>query len=373
MTDIHAQLQSEFIKLNDAFMAEPYLAIEQRIKLLKTIKSRLIENEQALVAATSKDFGYRTEFDTVLGDLLPTVKSLTDIIKRLPKWSRNESRSVGISLWPSSAHIHYQPKGVVGVIAPWNYPIQLALVPALSALAAGNRVMLKLSEFTPHTNAVIKQIMDGDVAEHCIIVEGEADTAASFCDLPFAHLLFTGSTSVGRKVMQAASKNLTPVTLELGGKSPVVILDDVNIKEAAKTLLFGKLNNAGQICVAPDYVFVPKKLEHQLVLQLSELYKKHFKQGVEGKNLTSIVSDRQYQRLIATLNDAKDKGAQVFEPIEGHQVDELKHRMGLHILTQLNDDMRVMQDEIFGPLLPIMSYESLQQVIDTINADSSPL
>ena len=128
MTDIHAQLQSEFIKLNDAFMAEPYLAIDKRIKLLKTIKSRLIENEQALVAATSKDFGYRTEFDTVLGDLLPTVKSLTDTIKRLPKWSRNESRSVGISLWPSSAHIHYQPKGVVGVIAPWNYPIQLALV-----------------------------------------------------------------------------------------------------------------------------------------------------------------------------------------------------------------------------------------------------
>jgi coniferyl-aldehyde dehydrogenase len=373
LTDIHAQLQSEFIKLNNAFLAEPYLAIDKRIKLLKTIKSRLIDNEQALVAATSKDFGYRTEFDTVLGDLLPTVKSLTDIIKRLPKWSRNESRSVGISLWPSSAHIHYQPKGVVGVIAPWNYPIQLALVPAISALAAGNRVMLKLSEFTPHTNAVIKQIMEGALAEHCIIVEGEADTAAAFCDLPLAHLLFTGSTSVGRKVMQAASKNLTPVTLELGGKSPVVILDDVNIKEAAKTLLFGKLNNAGQICVAPDYVFVPKKLEHQLVLQLSELYKKHFKQGVEGKNLTSIVSDRQYQRLIATLNDAKDKGAQVFEPIEGHQVDELKHRMGLHILTQVNDDMRVMQDEIFGPLLPIVSYESLQQVIDTINADSSPL
>ncbi|WP_428616200.1 aldehyde dehydrogenase family protein, partial [Pseudoalteromonas sp.] len=338
MTDIHAQLQSEFIKLNNAFLAEPYLAIDKRIKLLKTIKSRLIDNEQALVAATSKDFGYRTEFDTVLGDLLPTVKSLTDIIKRLPKWSRNESRSVGISLWPSSAHIHYQPKGVVGVIAPWNYPIQLALVPSISALAAGNRVMLKLSEFTPHTNAVIKQIMEGALAEHCIIVEGEADTAAAFCDLPLAHLLFTGSTSVGRKVMQAASKNLTPVTLELGGKSPVVILDDVNIKEAAKTLLFGKLNNAGQICVAPDYVFVPKKLEHQLVLQLSELYKKHFKQGVEGKNLTSIVSDRQYQRLIVTLQDAKDKGAQVFEPIEGHQVDELKHRMGLHILTQVNDD-----------------------------------
>ncbi len=373
MTDIHAQLHSEFIALNDAFLAEPYLAIDTRIKLLKQIKIRLIDNEQTLVAATSKDFGYRTEFDTVLGDLLPTVKSLSDIIKRLPKWAHNESRGVGLSLWPSSAHIRYQPKGVVGIIAPWNYPIQLALVPVITALAAGNRVMLKLSEYTPHTNNIIKSILADELNKHCVVIEGDAEVAGKFCDLPFAHLLFTGSTTVGRKVMCSASKHLTPVTLELGGKSPVVILDDVNIKVAAKTLLFGKLNNAGQICVAPDYVFVPKRLEHQLVLQLSELYKKHFKQGVEGKNLTSIVSDAQYQRLIATLTDAKDKGAQVSEPIEGHQVDELKHRMGLHILTQVNDDMRVMQDEIFGPLLPIISYESLQQVIDTINGDSSPL
>ncbi len=273
----------------------------------------------------------------------------------------------------SSAHISYQPKGVVGIIAPWNYPIQLALVPAITALAAGNRVMLKLSEYTPHTNAVIKTILADELKEHCIVIEGEAELAAKFCQLPFAHMLFTGSTAVGRKVMQSASKNLTPVTLELGGKSPVIVLDDANIKEAAKTILFGKLNNAGQICVAPDYVFVPKRLEHQLVMQLCDIYRKHFKQGVEGKNLTSIISESQYQRLAAYLVDAKDKGAQVFEPIEGHQVDELKHRMGLHILTQVNDDMRVMQDEIFGPLLPIIGYESLQQVIDTINGDSLPL
>ena len=173
--------------------------------------------------------------------------------------------------------------------------------------------------------------------------------------------------------MQAASQHLTPVTLELGGKSPVVILDDVNIKSVAKTLLFGKLNNAGQICVAPDYVFVPKKHEHQLLQQLCELYKQHFKDGVEGKNLTSIVSDSQYQRLKSYLVDAEDKGAQIFKPLEENQYDDLKHRLGLHILTQVNDAMNVMQNEIFGPLLPIMSYESLQQVIDYINSHPHPL
>lgn len=373
MVELDSQLQEQYYQLNDAFLAEPYLPIDIRIKLLKRVKVALIENEQALVNASSKDFGYRTAFDTVLGDIFPTVKTISDVIKRLPKWAKNESRGVGLSLWPSSAHISYQPKGVVGIIAPWNYPIQLALVPAITALAAGNRVMLKLSEYTPHTNAVIKTILADELKEHCIVIEGEAELAAKFCQLPFAHMLFTGSTAVGRKVMQSASKNLTPVTLELGGKSPVIVLDDANIKEAAKTILFGKLNNAGQICVAPDYVFVPKRLEHQLVMQLCDIYRKHFKQGVEGKNLTSIISESQYQRLAAYLVDAKDKGAQVFEPIEGHQVDELKHRMGLHILTQVNDDMRVMQDEIFGPLLPIIGYESLQQVIDTINVDSLPL
>lgn len=373
MTDTDVPLQIQFKQLDEAFLAQPYLPIASRIKLLKQIKTRLIENEQALVAATSKDFGYRTSFDTVLGDLLPTVKTISDIIKRLPKWSRNEKRSVGISLWPSNAHIQYQPKGVVGVIAPWNYPIQLSLVPVISALAAGNRVMLKVSEFTPHTNQVIKSIMTDELAQHCVVVEGDAQVAANFCDIPFAHLLFTGSTSVGRKVMQAASKHLTPVTLELGGKSPVVILDDVNIKMAAKTLLFGKLNNAGQICVAPDYVFVPKKLEHQLVLQLFELYKKVYKQGVEGKNLTSIISDAQYQRLKSYLHDAEQKGAQLFSPLDDDQHDDLKHRMGLHLITQVNDDMQVMKDEIFGPLLPIMTYETEQQVIDYINHRSQPL
>ena len=373
MVDLDSQLQEQYYQLNDAFLAEPYLPIDIRIKLLKRVKVALIENEQALVNASSKDFGYRTAFDTVLGDIFPTVKTISDVIKRLPKWAKNESRGVGLSLWPSSAQIGYQPKGVVGLIAPWNYPNQLAFIPSITALAAGNRVMLKLSEYTPHTNAVIKTILADELKEHCIVIEGEAELAAKFCQLPFAHMLFTGSTAVGRKVMQSASKNLTPVTLELGGKSPVIVLDDANIKEAAKTILFGKLNNAGQICVAPDYVFVPKRLEHQLVMQLCDIYRKHFKQGVEGKNLTSIISESQYQRLAAYLVDAKDKGAQVFEPIEGHQVDELKHRMGLHILTQVNDDMRVMQDEIFGPLLPIIGYESLQQVIDTINGDSLPL
>ncbi|UJX27940.1 coniferyl aldehyde dehydrogenase (plasmid) [Pseudoalteromonas sp. CF6-2] len=366
-------LINQFEQLNNAFLSQPFLPIQTRINLLKTIKKRLIENEQQLVAAVSKDFGYRTSFDTVLGDLLPTVKAISDTIKRLPKWTRNESRSVGISLWPSHAHIQYQPKGVVGVIAPWNYPIQLSLVPVISALAAGNRVMLKLSEFTPHTNAQLTEIFKDELANHCVVIEGGPDIAAAFSDIPFAHLLFTGSTSVGRKVMQSASQHLTPVTLELGGKSPVVVLDDVNIKAVARTLLFGKLNNAGQICVAPDYVFVPKNLEHQLIQQLCELYKQHYQQGVEGKNLTSIISSAHYERLSGYVEDAQSKDAQLFTAYEENTADELKHRMGLHILTQVSDDMKVMQEEIFGPILPIMSYDSLSQVTTYINSRPHPL
>lgn len=366
-------LTTQLDELQQYFIKTPYLSINKRITVLKQLRSRVVEFEQELIDAVSKDFGYRTAFDTLLGDILPTMQALAHTIKKLPKWSKPSKRSVGLSLWPSKVSVTYQPKGVVGIIAPWNYPIQLAIVPVITALAAGNRTMLKLSEFTPHTNQVLEKLFSGELEQHCKIIQGGSDVASEFSSLPFAHLFFTGSIAVGKLVMGAASANLTPVTLELGGKSPVIITEKADIKKAAQAILFGKMANAGQICVAPDYVFVPKELEHQLVQHLCELYKKHYKQGVEGKNLTSIVSDAHYARLSGYLEQAQQLGATIIKPLEDNQQDPDKHRMGLHIVTQVTDEMQLMKDELFGPILPVMSYTNLEHAISYIKQHHHPL
>ncbi|MCQ8878521.1 coniferyl aldehyde dehydrogenase [Pseudoalteromonas shioyasakiensis] len=372
-TSLACELIPHFEQMQQRFKETPYLAIAERIRLLKLLRRKLITLESDLIAATSKDFGYRTAFDTVMGDLLPSVKAITHTIKHLPKWVKDSPRQAGMSLAPSKVSVSYQPKGVVGVISPWNYPIQLALVPVITALAAGNRVLLKLSEFTPSTNQVLKQLFTEELADHCTVIEGEAQLSQQFSRLPFAHLFFTGSTNVGRHVMAAASENLTPVSLELGGKSPVIITADADITKAAKTILFGKMSNAGQICVAPDYVFVPKQLHHQLIHSLCTLYKKYYPQGVEEKNMTSVISSQHFSRLSALLDDANSKGAQVVKPLEENMADEAKHRMGLHLVTHVDNTMSVMQEEIFGPILPILEYDNICEVVSYINARPHPL
>lgn len=367
------QLDTQFQTMHKAFTLEPYMAVSKRIALLTLLKRKLLAVEAQLVAASAKDFGYRTEFDTVMGDLLPTVKAISHTIKHLPSWTKDSSRRAGISLMPSKVAVSYQPKGVVGIIAPWNYPIQLALVPLITALGAGNRIMLKLSEFTPHTNQVIKRIFADELADHCTIIEGEADTAAYFSKLQFAHLFFTGSTSVGRHVMAAASKNLTPVTLELGGKSPVIVTKYADISQAANAILFGKMANAGQICVAPDYLLVDEAVYQSLLGALLSLYKKHYSQGVEGKNLSSILNDKHFKRLQSLLSDAKEQGGEIINPLNTDQQDIDKHRLGLHLVTQCNEQMKIMDEEIFGPLLVVKPYQELTQAINYIKANPHPL
>ncbi|MGO2011760.1 MAG: coniferyl aldehyde dehydrogenase [Pseudoalteromonas sp.] len=367
------QLGSEFEALQQRFMAEPYLPISERIALLTLLKRKLLVLETELVAASSKDFGYRTEFDTVMGDLLPTIKAISHTLKHLDKWAKDSPRRAGFSLAPSKVSVSYQPKGVVGIIAPWNYPIQLALVPLITALAAGNRIMLKLSEFTHYTNQVLKRIFTDELDEHCSIIEGGAHTAEQFSQLPFGHLFFTGSTVVGRHVMAAASSNLTPVTLELGGKSPVIVTKDADINQAAKAILFGKMANAGQICVAPDYVLVDEAMYQPLLDALISLYKKYYGQGVEGKNLSSILNDKHFKRLQNLLDDAKEQGAEIINPLLTNQQDTDKHRLGLHLVTQCSEQMKIMHEEIFGPLLVIKQYQALTQAIDYIKAKPHPL
>ncbi len=264
----------------------------------------------------------------------------------------------------------YQPLGVVGIIVPWNYPLYLAIGPLIGALAAGNRVMLKMSESTPATGQLLKDLLAQVFTEDQVaVVLGEADVGIAFSRLPFDHLLFTGSTSIGRQVMRAAADNLTPVTLELGGKSPAIVSTSVPLEDAAERIAFGKTLNAGQTCVAPDYVLVPKDRLKGFVEAYRQVIQRFYPQLADNPDYTSIINPRQYARLQDYLDDAQARGARLLPLFEQGQ----DRRMPHYLLLDVTDEMRVMQDEIFGPLLPVVPYDDLQQALAYVNARPRPL
>jgi coniferyl-aldehyde dehydrogenase len=279
-------------------------------------------------------------------------------------------RRVGLAFQPASARVVYQPLGVVGIIVPWNYPLYLAIGPLIGALAAGNRVMLKLSESTPSTGLLLKSLLAQIFPEDQVaVVLGEADLGIAFSQLPFDHLLFTGSTSVGRQVMRAAAEHLTPVTLELGGKSPAIVSAEVPLADAAERIAFGKTLNAGQTCVAPDYVLVPKNRVDGFVEAYRSVIRRFYPQLADNPDYTSIINERHHTRLQRYLEDAQGKGARVLPLFDQGQ----ERRMPHCLLLDVNDDMQVMQDEIFGPILPIVPYDDIEQALAYINARPRPL
>ena len=269
--------------------------------------------------------------------------------------------------------MHYQPLGVVGIMVPWNFPVMLSLGPLIGAIAAGNRAMIKLSEFTPHTNAALRtllaQVFDDD---EVVLIEGDAGLAAAFSTLPFDHLLFTGSTAVGRQVMAAAAPQLTPLTLELGGKSPCLIAPDMPLALAVERMIFGKSLNAGQICVAPDYVLLPRGQEQGFI----EAYQTHFRRlypkGLDSPDYGSIINAAQYERLTAWLAEAKQAGAQA-HPCASPARDDGARRLVPHLLTEVPGHCQLMQQEIFGPLLPLVPYDSIDEALAYIAARPRPL
>lgn len=367
--DVDNSLQQSLDRLKAAYVAEPYPSLDERKQRLIMLKQALIANKQALVEALSDDFGYRSEFDTAMTDVLPTVSHINYTLKRLKKWCKPSKRESGLLLAPSKVTVQYQPLGVVGIISPWNFPVILSLAPLVTALAAGNRVMMKLSEFTPKTNKVIVNICH-ELSEYVEVFEGEADVAQAFSQLPFDHLLFTGSTNVGRAVAKAAAENLTPVTLELGGKSPVIITEDADMKKTVDAILFGKCINAGQICVAPDYAFVPQERIEEFITLFLKRFEKLYLKSNKNQKLTHIINQRQYERLTALLEDAKTQGASLHTVEASPQEERLLYP---HLVTNVSADMRIMQEEIFGPLLPIKPYKSLEEAIDYINQHQRPL
>ena len=365
-------LTARFTAQRQAFAGNPMPPLAQRRQWLKSLRQLLLTHQDALIAAISADFSGRSADETRLAELMPSVQGLHHAEGHLKQWMKASPRKVGLAFQPASAKVLYQPLGVVGIIVPWNYPLFLAMGPLTCALAAGNRVMLKLSEATPATSLLLKQLLQSAFPEDLISVAlGEADVGEAFSRLPFDHLLFTGATSVGRHVMLAAAQNLTPVTLELGGKSPAIVSADVPLADAAERIAFGKTLNAGQTCVAPDYVLVPRERLDDFASAYRSVVHRFYPNVADNPDYSAIINPRHLARLESYLNDARDKGAKIIDlyPQEARQ----GRRLPPHLLLQVSDDMRVMQDEIFGPLLPLVPYDNLDEALSYINQRPRPL
>jgi len=358
-----------------AFVNDPYLSAQTRIDDLVKLKAVILEHQEALVQALSKDFGCRSVDDSKMGDLMPTIMGINYAIKHIKKWMKPSKRHVGVLFQPAKAFVMYQPLGVVGIITPWNYPLFLSLGPLTTALAAGNRAMIKMSEFTPATNDVIKSML-GSIFKNdkVAVINGGPSVAAHFSSQPFDHLIFTGSTRVGKIVMAAAAKNLTPVTLELGGKSPTIIDDEIDIKDAVSRFILGKTLNAGQTCVAPDYILCPAGRVDELKQAISQQFSKMYPTVANNKDYGGIINDAQLQRLSQWLSDAKAKGA-ILTTLGSDSEQECvaAGKIPLTLVNNVNDDMLLMQEEIFGPLLPIVSYNNLDEAIAYVNDRPRPL
>jgi coniferyl-aldehyde dehydrogenase len=359
---------ARFYALRAAFHAAPYPSYAVRRDALRRLREALRRHAKACAAAAAADFGVRAADETLLVDLLPSLLHIDHLLAHLRRWMRPSRRRPELLFSTNRATVEYQPKGVVGIVVPWNFPFYLALGPLATALAAGNRCLIKTSESAPESSralrALLADALDADVAD---VIEGDAQCAKRFCALPFDHLVFTGSPAVGRQVMRAAADNLTPVTLELGGKSPAIVSRSADLSRAARRIVHGKTVNAGQVCVAPDYALVPR----EQVEAFGAAAARAFGQLVgEGAGYTSMIDARAHTRMLDLIDDARLHGATVTVcgayQRSGRQVP-------LHIITGVRPHMRIAREEIFGPLLPVIEYDAFDEALTHVRAGERPL
>jgi len=356
-----------------SFAAEPDPPLHLRRDRLKRLARMLREHAAGIRDAIAADFGMRAAEETELLEQFTSLAGIAHARRRLSRWMRPEPRPVAWWSLPGRARLLRQPLGVVGIIVPWNYPLYLAVSPLTAALAAGNRAMLKLSEHTPRFGALFESLVARTfAADEAVAVNGDTAVAKSFAALPFDHLLFTGSTQVGREVMKAASANLTPVTLELGGKSPAIVTGTFDVEESARRIMHGKLMNAGQTCVAPDYALVPNALVNRFIEACGAATRAFYPALGTNPQFTSIVSERQYRRLEACIDDAMRLGASIHR-LHHEPPDAERRRFAPVALTDVTGAMRVMQEEIFGPILPVVGYDGIDEAIAYVNARPRPL
>lgn len=349
-------------------------SVEERIAKLRRLEKQIIAYQDRICQAVFDDFR-KHPTETLATEVFLVLSDIKHTISHLRKWTKPKSVATPLPLFGTSSYIHYEPKGVCLIISPWNYPFQLAISPLVSAIAAGNCAMIKPSEMTPNTSKVLADLVRETFAkEEIALIEGGVETTTELLALPFNHIFFTGSPAVGKIVMAAAAKHLTSVTLELGGKSPVIIDETPDFELIAERLVWGKLVNNGQTCIAPDYVFVPKNKEKELVAALEKAIQKMYNsQGKGIENETSycrIVNTRHFQRINQLIADSVEKGAKI---AIGGKLDMNDRFISPTVLTDLKPDMNIMQEEIFGPVLPILTYTNLSEALQFINANEKPL
>jgi coniferyl-aldehyde dehydrogenase len=372
-------VRKQLEKQKAACIREGLPSAETRIERLDKSIELLCNHSDALCDAMNADFGHRSIDQSRFSDIGGSIHALKFAKKNVRSWMRSEKRSTQfpLGLFGARSAVHYQPKGVVGIISPWNFPVSLTFAPLAGVLAAGNRVMIKPSEFTEQTSALMAELFtkyfDGD---EITVVMGGADVGAEFSSLPFDHIVFTGATSIAHHVMRAAAENLVPVTLELGGKSPVIIGESTDLPMVALRIMSGKTLNAGQICLAPDYVFLPKGEESDFVAAANAAVSTMYPEGLrDNADYTAVISQHHLDRLEDYLEDARAKGAKVIaiNPASEDFSKQTHRKMAPHIVFNTTDDMLLMKDEIFGPILPVKTYKKVQDCVAYINERPRPL
>ncbi|WP_426258717.1 coniferyl aldehyde dehydrogenase [Sphingomonas sp. DC1600-2] len=371
-------MQDVLARQRAAFMAELPVGLAVRKDRLARAAAMIADNAAAFCDALSEDFGHRSREQSMLTDIAASIAPIKHAIKSLDRWTRRDNRAVQfpLGLLGARAWVEYQPKGVVGVIAPWNFPVNLVMGPIAGIFAAGNRAMVKTSEFTARTAASFEEVSPKYFAiEELAFFSGGPEVGKAFSELPFDHLIFTGATGIGRHILHAAADNLTPVTLELGGKSPVIIGKDADIARATERVAIGKMLNAGQICLAPDYMLVPEAQEQAVVDGLKAAVSSMYPTLLANPDYTAIINDRHHQRLQDWVADARAKGATVetVNPANEDFAGSNARKMPLHIVRNATDDMIVMQEELFGPILPVRRYTNIDSAIAEVNRRDRPL
>ena len=368
-------LEDAFERMFDLTRSAPAPTLAERLDRLARLRAAILDNESRFEQAISADFGHRSRIETAIAETLLVLGEIKHAAKHLKKWMAPQRITTALQFAPAKNRLMPQPLGVVGIIAPWNYPLQLTLAPAVGALAAGNRVMIKPSELSPRFAALLAEIIAATFDATEMTVTGiDEEIAKSFAALPFDHLIFTGSTRVGRLVAEAAGRNLTPLTLELGGKSPVIIDRSADLDQAAARIASGKLLNAGQTCIAPDYVLLPEVSLQDFSSKLDNQMRAMYGTRPDNSDYTSIVSDRHYARLEALVADAAAKGARIVQVAKPDDPAwKTKRKFPPTLVVGATPEMTIMQEEIFGPLLPIVGCKNAAEPIAWINRHDRPL
>ncbi|MBV1872205.1 MAG: coniferyl aldehyde dehydrogenase [Gammaproteobacteria bacterium] len=359
-------------KQRSAFLQNGIPSVEERVRALETLGKAVGEYSDKLVAAVQADFGHRSPHETYATEVLGVLAEIKFTKGKIKKWAKPKKPAFG---GLPGGRIVYQPKGVIGIMGAWNYPVMLTLSPLIGVLASGNHAMLKPSDMTPRTAEIMEELISRNFSDDYVkVITGDVQVAVDFSTLPYDHLMYTGNTEIGRRVMMAAAKNLTPVTLELGGKSPTIIADNFPVKEAIARVMMGKSMNAGQTCIAPDYVLINKNRVNELVDAFEAAATKRYPSVADNQDITWIVNDRHFQRVTSMIEDAREKGATVTQVNPRNETIPAGSRViPLTIITNTTDDMRVMQEEIFGPVLPVKGVENLDEAFSFVKSRPRPL